>query len=383
MIPLTYLLGRESLGRAGILGAAIIALSPFSFFYGVEARPYATMAFFVVLSTFALLRAVRTRRWWWWVFYAVAAAAAAYTHYTAIFVLVVQGAWALWACRDRLRYPLAANVLAGALYLPWLPHVHGTLLNVYASLEPLNVHNVLQDLGAPDPRLPLRRPAFDPHLAWSGGIVVLAARRSAGLAAHSPRPVTPRGQRDWLGSPRLLVLAPGHHHPARTAALLDHGHRPVAGAWPVLVGARSARWFWPRCTLALPRHWRLRASPWSWRRLLLGRSALLARATGARRTARSRHTWTGWRLLGTRSPIIVFWSASALAIQYHKPHRHHELLATRVADGSTGWYRVAGERTTYPRLLHVRFRIRVVSSCFAERHYPGYLPITVLGYRRT
>ena len=44
-IPLVYLLGRETVGRtAGALGAAVLAASPFSLYYGVEARPYATLA---------------------------------------------------------------------------------------------------------------------------------------------------------------------------------------------------------------------------------------------------------------------------------------------------------------------------------------------------
>src|SRR5436190_240162 len=79
--PALYLLGRQTVGRAAaVLGAAILAVGPFAVFYGVEARPYATMAFFVVVSTLALLRAVATGTWWWWLAYALAAAAAAYSH---------------------------------------------------------------------------------------------------------------------------------------------------------------------------------------------------------------------------------------------------------------------------------------------------------------
>jgi hypothetical protein len=60
-LPLIYLLGRETVGRtAGWIGAAVVAASPFSTYYGIEARAYATMAFFVTLSTLALVIAVRT-----------------------------------------------------------------------------------------------------------------------------------------------------------------------------------------------------------------------------------------------------------------------------------------------------------------------------------
>jgi uncharacterized membrane protein len=112
-IPVIYLIGRETVGRrAGVVAGAIVALSPFSFYYGVEARPYASMAFFVALSTWALLRAVRHGGIWWWALYAAAAAAAAYCHYTCIFVLIAEGIWSLWVCRDRIRAPLIAAAAA-------------------------------------------------------------------------------------------------------------------------------------------------------------------------------------------------------------------------------------------------------------------------------
>src|ERR1700759_3722294 len=111
-IPLIYALGRETVGRVpGLVAAAVVGASPFSVYYGIEARPYATMAFFVALSTWALVRAVRSGAVGWWGLYAVAAAGAVSSHYTSVFVLAVQGAWGLWASRPRLRMPLAANAL--------------------------------------------------------------------------------------------------------------------------------------------------------------------------------------------------------------------------------------------------------------------------------
>lgn len=145
-IPVVYLLGRETIGRTGgLLAAAIAAASPFATYYGIEARPYATLEFFVALSTLALVRAVRTDSRRDWGLYAIAAAAAAYAHYTAIFVLLTQAAWALWVCRGRRRRWLAANLAAVALYLPWLPSLHGSRLGVYALLEPLSAAHVVGD----------------------------------------------------------------------------------------------------------------------------------------------------------------------------------------------------------------------------------------------
>ena len=74
-VPVVYAIGRESLGRvAGLVGAGVMALAPFAVWYGVEARPYAAMTFFVALSTLALLRAVSTRSAWWWAVYVGSAA---------------------------------------------------------------------------------------------------------------------------------------------------------------------------------------------------------------------------------------------------------------------------------------------------------------------
>jgi 4-amino-4-deoxy-L-arabinose transferase-like glycosyltransferase len=146
-VPVIYALGRQAVGTsAGIIAAAAFGLAPFSAYYGTEARPYVTMAFFVVVSTFALVRAVRSRSVGWWVLYVLAASAAAYSHYTAVFALVIQGAWSLWASRDRLRPVLAASAAIVLLYVPWLAHLKSKELGVIGFLEPLNWHNVWHDL---------------------------------------------------------------------------------------------------------------------------------------------------------------------------------------------------------------------------------------------
>lgn len=147
-VPMIYLLGRDTIGRAaGAIGAAAFAVSPFALFYGVQARPYATAAFFTVLSTYALVRAVRSDGFRWWALYTLAAAAAVYSHYTAVFVLLVQAAWSFWACRARWRRPLIASAAAVVLYLPWLAYMHGgPQLGEYALIEPFTARHVLQDL---------------------------------------------------------------------------------------------------------------------------------------------------------------------------------------------------------------------------------------------
>ena len=121
-VPLIYLLGLRTVGRAAGLAAAFaFAVAPFALFYGNEARAYETLTFLLTLSTLAMLLALDTRRRRWWVVFAFATAAAFLTHYTALFVLLTQATWALWAARERWREIVIANAGAAVLWLPWLP----------------------------------------------------------------------------------------------------------------------------------------------------------------------------------------------------------------------------------------------------------------------
>ncbi len=208
-VPVTYAVGRESVGRAaGLIAAGIMALAPFAAFYGVEARPYASMTFFVILSTLALLRAVRPDAGrGWWGLYTLSAAAAAYCHYTAIFLLGVQALWSLWLSRERIVTALVANVAVVVLYIPWLPHVRGKALAVIGALYPLGVHRVLTDLLRPIPGHPAA-PLSD--IPTHAGLVVVGLCVVAGLGAlvlgvtrGSPRARLP----DRLIPIALLMLA--------------------------------------------------------------------------------------------------------------------------------------------------------------------------------
>jgi mannosyltransferase len=120
-IPLTYLLGLRTLTRrAALVGAAVMALSPFLIFYSTEARPYALLMVLCLSSTLVLLRALERRNRWWWAIYALLSCAAMYTHYTGIFVLASQAAWALAYHREAWRCIVGANLVAALGWLPWL-----------------------------------------------------------------------------------------------------------------------------------------------------------------------------------------------------------------------------------------------------------------------
>jgi len=121
-VPVIYVLGLRTVGRAAaLIAAALMALSPFMVFFSGSGRAYTLMLLLLMASTLAMLAARRTGRTRWWFAYGLASALAMYTHYTALFVLLAQFIWLLWAFPAGRRPALLANAGAAALFLPWLP----------------------------------------------------------------------------------------------------------------------------------------------------------------------------------------------------------------------------------------------------------------------
>ncbi len=195
-IPLVYLVGRRTVGgAAGVVAAAWLALSPFAIVFGTQARPYAQVEALVLASTLALLAALESRKRAPWVAYGLTTALAAYTHYTALFVLVPQAAWALWTRRDRVRPLLVANGLAAVAFLPWLSSFlvhaqHGggeaKLIDQLAPLTPSNVAHVWAQALVGHPYVALGDlpgwPALAAVAASVGGLLLTAAVQRRGLA---------------------------------------------------------------------------------------------------------------------------------------------------------------------------------------------------------
>lgn len=336
-VPLVYLIGRDTVGRIpGLLAGGLLAVSPFSLYYGVEARPYATMAFFVALSTWALLRAV-DRGGWWWVLYVVGAVAAAYTHYTSIFVLVAQGVWSLWTCRNRIRAPLISAAVAVAAYVPWLPELRGKQLAVIGALEPLTAHNVIVDLMRPIagyPYAPLS--AIPTHLglglviacALAGGIVLLSRGLRSPQGGHAADArAWPR--RFWL----LAVLAV-----ATPIGMLVYS-LTVTDLWlarGLYASAPAAALVLAALLWAIPRPWRLVAGIVVAATLILGTVRALS-PTWQRPPTRQVAAFLD-RSARPGEPVafLAFLSAPAITAQIHGRHRFVSpgQLATATAPGA-------------------------------------------------
>ena len=131
LVPLVFALGRECFGRpAGLLAATLTACSTTLLGVAQDARPYAFLAFFTVLSVYCFQVAQRTGRAAWWAAWAAATIANLLNSYTAL-TLVVPAVLPCWglalvvlglrrAQRPTLRFALPAAGLIALVALTGL-----------------------------------------------------------------------------------------------------------------------------------------------------------------------------------------------------------------------------------------------------------------------
>jgi len=138
LIVFTYLVGTALFRpRTGLIAAVFVAFSPFAVYYSQEARMYGMLALLALISTWSLVeqgrrgdaaREKRRRGAAFAILYVITTAAGLYTQYAYPFVMTAQGVCVLiWVATHRtslVRNIMAyavVNVIALALYLPWLP----------------------------------------------------------------------------------------------------------------------------------------------------------------------------------------------------------------------------------------------------------------------
>ena len=251
-IPLTFLLGLWTVGkRAALVGAACVALSPYMIFFSTEARPYMLVLFFALVSTLSLLRALDTGRVGWWVAYAAASAGAAYSHYTVVFLLVAQFAWAVWTQPPARRALVVANVAAGLTFLPWLGGLRADLRapNFINAVQPFSLHAALSDLG----ETWIGHPFFIPisRLPGTPAVVLAGLGLALGAVGVVQRLLARNGHR-WRLSPRttlivVLALAPTVLVTGYSWARADIlGGGNLIASWPGMAVAIGALVTYPR-----------------------------------------------------------------------------------------------------------------------------------------
>jgi mannosyltransferase len=137
-IVIGYYLAKELFGHSvGRLSALFLSLGPFLVRYSQEARMYGMAACLALLATWLLVRAQRQNRTVDWIGYGLTIAAALYTHYYAVFIVVLH--WFYMAITSQPRRGIlrlewwGANALAAALFLPWLPSAYHQFTRVQAA----------------------------------------------------------------------------------------------------------------------------------------------------------------------------------------------------------------------------------------------------------
>lgn len=75
--------------RAGLLAAAITALSPFAIEYSQEARMYALFGFLMLWAMWFFYRALQTDERKYWIAWGICAGLSFYTHYLSLFFFVL------------------------------------------------------------------------------------------------------------------------------------------------------------------------------------------------------------------------------------------------------------------------------------------------------
>jgi 4-amino-4-deoxy-L-arabinose transferase-like glycosyltransferase len=134
-IPLVYVIGRAFFGRqTGLLAALLLAIAPLHIRYAQEARMYAMLTFFSMLSLYLFWQAIRTNWLRWWLGFALVTLLSLYTFQFALLSLGVITLFALWLLIQRkarpdfrIRFPFQGwHLLVGLglillLYLPMAP----------------------------------------------------------------------------------------------------------------------------------------------------------------------------------------------------------------------------------------------------------------------
>ena len=150
-----YLFARRFYGgtpgrHAGFLAALLAAISPVHVFYSQEARQYPLLALLVVVSFYALLRALREDRRGWYLLNAAVNFRVLFTHPFAVLVLLTQGLvllafrWRQW--RRVFTWGLAHALMLIPLVL-WVRDMPKSSEAVFSTTEESSLGEIAWDTG--------------------------------------------------------------------------------------------------------------------------------------------------------------------------------------------------------------------------------------------
>lgn len=136
-----FLFAKEERSGMGVLAALLAMLSPLYLWYSQEARMYTLITFLLLLSSYAMLRALSLSPkgvgWGegkWWTVFAIANIAAVYTHYFALVVIAFQFLYSTYClllakhayCSNFKHFASQIGLAFAAIllaFLPWVPNV--------------------------------------------------------------------------------------------------------------------------------------------------------------------------------------------------------------------------------------------------------------------
>ncbi len=123
LVALFYLVKKLWNSEAALLASLLLATSSFHVFYSQELRPYALAALFGVLSTSFLLDILTSEvpRKKTQILYVLTTAAGLYTMYVLPFLVLGQFATVFFIYKKKLWMMIRLVLVAGLLWLPWLP----------------------------------------------------------------------------------------------------------------------------------------------------------------------------------------------------------------------------------------------------------------------
>ncbi len=125
-LPGIYWLCRElfTSSTPAWIAVALIAISPFHLAYAQEARPQSLWTVTIILSSAALLRAVRLNTRWSWGVYTATLVLSLYTYLFSVLVAIGHGIYIFlnegWRLSKTVRAYLMAVVTGGLLTVPWV-----------------------------------------------------------------------------------------------------------------------------------------------------------------------------------------------------------------------------------------------------------------------